>query len=113
VLHLTASITLVAALAPDAVSEDDELSIEPSRPATWDMDLDALQAIGLGQSRGIPVPAREPPGFVAPIEPQRAEMAVVFVNFEAITLQQGFDDSHNNVSVTSWPTAATPRRARP
>ncbi len=97
-LHLTASITLVAALAPDAVSEDDELSIEPSRPATWDMDLDALQAIGLGQSRGIPVPAREPPGFVAPIEPQRAEMAVVFVNFEAITLQQGFDDSHNDVS---------------
>jgi hypothetical protein len=67
-------------------------------PATWTMSRDELQAIGLGQDRGMPVPTPAPTDETADLEPKAAKQGVVFVSFEAINLQQGFDDSHNNMS---------------
>jgi hypothetical protein len=76
---------------------------EPSpRPATWDMSVEELQAIGLGQYRGdpVPVPADAPlPPEGAPIEPQAGGAAgVIFVNFDGAQLSSGYDSSHDNVT---------------
>jgi hypothetical protein len=68
------------------------------RSPTWDMSKDELAAIGLGQDRGAPVPMPLPADKQADLEPKAAKQGVVFVNFEAIDIQQGFDDSRNNVS---------------
>jgi hypothetical protein len=75
-----------------------------TRPPTWDMSVEELQAIGLGQFRGdpVPVPAGAPhdlPPEGTPIEPQAGGAAgVIFVNFDGAQLSSGFDSSHDNVT---------------
>jgi len=63
-----------------------------------DDPLAAWKAVGLGQSRGMPVPV---PGQdeAAPVRPQAAKQGVVFVNFDGVNLSQGgFDSSQNDTS---------------
>lgn len=73
------------------------------RPATWDMSLDELRAIGLGQSRGdpVPVPAEYPrlntgprpvEGGVPPVP------WIIFVNFDGEVLSSGMDSAQDNVT---------------
>lgn len=89
----------LALLAPSVARAEAPVDAPPGWSPTWDMTLEELQAIGLGQSRGNPVPARRPPGLVDEVRPQQADVAaVIFVQFEAITLMEGFDDSHNDIS---------------
>jgi hypothetical protein len=86
-----ALVSLLALFAPDRASADET-------PATWQMTRDELAAIGLGQERAAPVQLPAPAEKKAEVEPKAAKQGVVFVNFAAINLQQGFDDSHNDVS---------------
>ncbi len=65
------------------------------RPATWDMVLDELRAVGLGQTRADPVPVGDVAG---PSQPRAAEQAVIFVSFDAMELVGG-EDSHTNASM--------------
>jgi len=67
-------------------------------PSTWDMSREELQAIGLGQDRGAPVPMPAPAAKKAELEPKALKQGVVFVSFDAVDIQQGFDDSRNNIS---------------
>ncbi|MCA9705835.1 MAG: hypothetical protein KDK70_08310 [Myxococcales bacterium] len=101
-VHLPA----LASLALLALAAGPSLAAEPvaaaDRPETWDMSLDELRAIGLGQSRGDPRPV--PPqyplrnlaqpviGYVPP-PPQ-----IIFVDFDGETLTSGADDAKNNVT---------------
>jgi hypothetical protein len=62
------------------------------------MSLEELRAVGLGQSRGNPIPVPAPADVQAEPSPKAAKHGVIFVNFDAIELQQGFDDSHADVS---------------
>jgi MYXO-CTERM domain-containing protein len=75
---------------------------ETERPATWDMSLEELQSIGLGQSRGEPVPVpfdafmgRDPNG------PVYVKQGVVFVNFDGAQLTAGPDNSKTNTTQIS------------
>jgi MYXO-CTERM domain-containing protein len=92
-----APIALVAlALAPSLASA----APTAPRPASWDMSLEELQAIGLGQHRGnaIPVP-EEAPRLRIPGQPaEHASQGRVFVNFDGAQLSQGWDDSTNDVT---------------
>jgi MYXO-CTERM domain-containing protein len=88
-LHLTPPVALLLAFAP--VAEETE------RPASWDMSIDELREIGLGQSRGDPV---VPPDLERdPPRPQHAKHGVIFVNFDGEAMTQGGDSSHNNSSM--------------
>ena len=67
------------------------------RPATWDMSLDELRAVGLGQYRGDPVPVPDgAPLAHDPAEPQPAKQGVIFINFDGAQLTSGYDDSRSN-----------------
>lgn len=69
------------------------------RPPTWDMDLDELRAIGLGQYRGDPVPVpADAPHERAPGSPVHAKQGRIFVNFDGANLSFGNDDSRNDVT---------------
>ena len=88
---LVATGSVASASEPEAV-----------RPATWDMTLEELQAIGLGQSRGEPVPVptdalyeRDPHG------PVFMKQGVVFVNFDGAQLTAGPDNSKTNTTQIS------------
>ncbi len=72
------------------------------RPVTWDMSLDELRAIGLGQRRAdpIPVPA-DAPLARDPEAPRPAKQGVIFVNFDGANLQSGWDDSKTNTTQIS------------
>ncbi len=69
------------------------------RPATWDMSLEELRAMGLGQTRAdpIPVPA-DLPLERDPSEPPQAKQGVIFVNFEGAQLSSGPDNSKTNTT---------------
>lgn len=72
------------------------------RPQTWDMTLEELQAIGLGQSRGDPVPV--PADFTRrnaeprPLEGAALDPWIIFVNFDGETLSAGQDSAQSNVT---------------
>ncbi|MCA9707375.1 MAG: hypothetical protein KDK70_16090, partial [Myxococcales bacterium] len=76
-------------------------ALEP-RPATWDMSLEELRAVGLGQSRGRPVPV--PPEYPRlNADPRPAEGGplppwIIFVNFDGETLSAGADSAQSNVT---------------
>lgn len=74
------------------------VAADTSRPATWDMSRDELRAVGLGQSRGDPVSVPVPPHKQSDVPHKAVKQGVMFVNFEAISLTQGFDDSKSNAS---------------
>ena len=75
---------------------------EPDPSSTWDMSLDELRAIGLGQSRGDPVPAPSVSNLRrAGSDPLPAKQGVVFVNFDGATLNSGWDDSRTNTTQIS------------
>jgi uncharacterized protein (TIGR03382 family) len=73
------------------------------RPATWDMSLEELRAIGLGQYRGDPVPVpaeyprlnHRPDGTAggAQLDPW-----IIFVNFDGETLTAGMDSAQQNIT---------------
>jgi uncharacterized protein (TIGR03382 family) len=94
--HLGPAALVALALAPAAASADPTAS----RPATWDMTVEELQAIGLGQYRGtaIPVPDEAPRLRVPGQAPEQASQGRVFVNFDGAVLSNGWDDSRNNVT---------------
>ena len=76
---------------------------EPERPATWDMSVEELQELGLGQYRGepVPVPADAPRRRADDAPPEHAMQGRIFVNFDGASLTGGFDDSRNNVTQIS------------
>jgi MYXO-CTERM domain-containing protein len=67
------------------------------RAPTWDMSLEQLEAIGLGQYRGdaIPVPD-DAPRERAPVRPAAAKQGTIFVNFDGADLSSGSDNSQTN-----------------
>lgn len=94
----------LAAVGP-AVAADPVPAAE--RPATWDMSLEELQAIGLGQHRGdpVPVPAEYPRrnrlaggtgGVAGGVE--QPPPAIIFVNFDGATLTPGMDSAQSNIT---------------
>jgi MYXO-CTERM domain-containing protein len=88
-LRPSPSIFVGALLLASAPARADE------RPATWDMSQDELRAVGLGQSRGMPVVPDEIDGER---RPQQAKQGVIFVETAAITTEMGGEDSHTNQS---------------
>ncbi len=88
-LALSPALTEASAEGPVVASD---------RPATWDMSIDELKAIGLGQTRAAPIPVQPSLDKQADVEPKSAKQGVVFVNFDAITVTMGFDDSKTNMS---------------
>jgi MYXO-CTERM domain-containing protein len=94
-LPLAAALVLLATGAAGDAHADEGVG---DRPATWDMSIEQLQEIGLGQVRAdpIPAPATLPPE-TAPVEPQAGGAAgVIFVNFDGAQLTSGSDSSQNN-----------------
>ena len=69
-------------------------------PETWSMSREELQAVGLGQSRGLPVPVpTDATRLRSPTEPKaHATPGLVFVNFDGAQLTTGSDDAINNVT---------------
>ncbi len=84
---------LGVALVPAAVLAQPD--VDP-----WTLSQSELEAIGLGQSRGEPVPVPAgTPRLRAPTEPRaHATPGVVFVNFDGAQLSPGADDAINNVT---------------
>ena len=72
-------------------------------PETWSMSVEALQEIGLGQSRGMPVPVpADAPRVRAATQPKaHATPGTIFVNFDGAQLSAGYDDSRANVTQIS------------
>jgi MYXO-CTERM domain-containing protein len=92
-------VALVAlAMVPATATADPPAA---PRPATWDMTVEELEAIGLGQYRGnaIPVPA-EAPHERAPGQPTQhgGSQGRIFVNFDGAQLTNGWDDATNDVT---------------
>ncbi|RMG98636.1 MAG: PEP-CTERM sorting domain-containing protein [Deltaproteobacteria bacterium] len=93
----------MALVAPQVASAEGPVSAEEvERPATWDMTVEELRAIGLGQYRGdpVPVPPDAPLAF-DPDEPRPAKQGVIFVNFDGANLQSGWDNSKTNTTQIS------------
>lgn len=97
---------VMAALAGPLVgsAEAAEPGATASRPATWDMSLEELQEIGLGQSRGAPIPVpAEFPRLNGMPDPTRGGVVqpdpwIIFVNFDGAMLTAGMDSAQNNVT---------------
>lgn len=68
------------------------------RPPTWDMSVEELQEIGLGQYRGDPVPVPSVSHLRSSETPLPAKQGVIFVNFDGATLTSGYDDSRTNTT---------------
>lgn len=68
------------------------------RSPTWDMSLEELQAVGLGQSQGDPIPVPSDAPLASPGKPQAAKQGVIFVNFDGAQLSSGYDDSRTNTT---------------
>ncbi len=77
--------------------------VHAGEPDTWSMSRAQLRALGLGQSRGAPVPVPEDaPRLRSSTQPQaHASPGTIFVNFEGAVLSSGFDDAQNNVTQIS------------
>jgi hypothetical protein len=88
---------LVMATGSPALASDPPAQ---ERPATWDMTVEQLQEIGLGQYRGDPRPVpAELPHERNPDDPvEHASQGRIFVNFDGASLSYGNDDSRNNIT---------------
>jgi MYXO-CTERM domain-containing protein len=86
VMALSLSLPIAAAEPP--------AQVDAARPSTWDMTVDELREIGLGQSRGDPVPV--PPS--AGGQPHYRAAATIFVNFDGAQLNSGSDNSKTNTT---------------
>ncbi len=92
-------LVTVPAEAQASPSDPDEAA---DRPATWDMSLDELRAMGLGQRRADPIPVPVDAPFARdPEEPRPAKQGVIFINFDGANLQSGWDDSKTNTTQIS------------
>lgn len=91
------SLPLLAWLAAPASAGAEEPEV---RPETWDMSIEQLQRLGLGQYRGdpVPVPADAPRRRAEDAPPEHATQGRIFVNFDGATLTGGFDDSRNDIT---------------
>ncbi|MCH9688687.1 MAG: hypothetical protein K0V04_45065, partial [Deltaproteobacteria bacterium] len=90
---------LVLGASPSASAT--EPGADDDRPATWDMTVEELEEIGLGQYRGDPVPVpADLPHERAPGTPAQggASQGRIFVNFDGANLSGGSDDSRNNIT---------------
>ncbi len=86
-------ISLILMLIPLTAVAGDE------RPATWDMSRAELEAHGLGQYRGDPVPVpAQAPRMNARVGPKAASQGRIFVNFDGANLSGGWDDAQNDVT---------------
>lgn len=101
-LIAAAAVSLCATASPGVATAAERLP-DSERPATWDMSTQELQAIGLGQYRGDPIPT--PPEyqrFDRPAGPlphgELPPPAIIFVNFDGETLTAGADSAQNNVT---------------
>lgn len=108
-LPLVRAVVVVAAVAWPCVSAADPVAAaDPvtaaGRPATWDMSLEELRAIGLGQSRGDPrpVPAEYPRLNANPDHAaggvEQPPPWIIFVNFDGETLTAGMDSAQENIT---------------
>ena len=96
---------LALGLSPAVAAADEPDELADARPETWDMTVDELQEIGLGQYRGDPVPVpewypheKDPDLAIQTGTTQQGDGGVIFVNFDGANLTSGFDDSKNNVT---------------
>ncbi|MCX4242625.1 Ig-like domain-containing protein [Paraliomyxa miuraensis] len=89
-------LVAILAVTPSAWAEEPTAE----RPETWDMSVEELQQLGLGQYRGspIPVPAQAPHERVPGQAPEQASQGRIFVNFDGANLSSGWDDSTNDVT---------------
>ena len=75
------------------------------RPETWDMSVEELRAVGLGQSRGAPIPVPDSaPRLNAENDPATggSYAGVIFVNFDGANLSlAGMDDSRTDTTSNS------------
>lgn len=91
---LASAFVLAAAPTLSKASSPAPAQSAADRPPSWDMTQHELEAIGLGQSRGTPVPV--PPeilDLLAPQRPHKAEPGVIFVNFDGAEMAEGQDDA--------------------
>ena len=65
---------------------------------TWDMTLDQLQEVGLGQYRGDAIPVPPEYDLGVPASHTQHAAGVIFVNFDGAQLSSGPDSSINNVT---------------
>jgi MYXO-CTERM domain-containing protein len=86
IVSMMGAFGLVAALTADEASGERSL----------EQRIEDLRAVGLGQSRGMPVAPDVP--VVAPIDPPAVKSGVIFVNFDAVTLTMGGESSVMNTS---------------
>lgn len=94
--RIAACVALVAWTIPTLAAAEE-------RPQTWDLSLEELQARGLGQSQGMPVPVpADLPHERNPTEPKaHASPGVVFVNFDGAQLSPGADNAQTNTTQIS------------
>jgi MYXO-CTERM domain-containing protein len=89
-------IGLCTPLPALAAADRDDAS---ERPASWDMTIDELRDVGLGQYRGDPVPVPKAAELRNVDRPAAApKQGVIFVNFDGATLNSGWDDSRTNTT---------------
>ena len=90
--------SLVCLLPASAFAGPHDLAPAEERPETWDMSLEELREVGLGQSRGNPVPVpTDAARLRAPDQPPlQQQQGVIFVNFDGAQLTQGSDDAPSN-----------------
>lgn len=84
--------------ARPALAASPSSDIVELRPPTWDMTREELEAIGLGQWRGdpIPVPPEYMPVETTPTGTPQGVQNIIFVNFDGAQLTAGSDDSRQN-----------------
>lgn len=95
-MHPFSSVVLAFGLATAVLVVPEAAAAE--RSPTWDMSLEELRAIGLGQSQGDPVPVPPDAPLSSPGKPQAAKQGVIFVNFDGAQLSSGWDDSRTNTT---------------
>ncbi len=96
--RLTAVLALCA--IPASANAAEGWRLDEHRPSTWDDDQPALEASGLGQSRGNPVILDDDAGLSAAPSTAHATSnpTVLFLNFDGAELTSGPDDSRSNLT---------------